>query len=260
MPHVRPAETVASALRCSDEGMRDSDNAALHGVAVKTIRRWRRLYQRRGLLRGQTHTTVACPRCDGAALDEVAYAELLGWYLGDGWLEDHRGRGVYALHIYNDARYESLNAHVLDLMRRVKPGSRPHTRRAPGCVISTVSWRHWPCLLPQHGPGRKHQRTLTLEPWQQEIVDTHPGALLRGLFHSDGCRVDNWATRVVAGQEKRYDYGRWQFVNSSVDILRFCTDALDVLELPWRRSSWSTISVSRRDAVARLDTIVGRKS
>jgi hypothetical protein len=39
VPHIRPIETVESALRASDAGMRDADNAALHGVAIKTIRR-----------------------------------------------------------------------------------------------------------------------------------------------------------------------------------------------------------------------------
>src|SRR6188472_1789323 len=47
--HVRSDEVVASALAASDAGMGDADNAALHGVAVKTIRRWRRLYRRRGM-------------------------------------------------------------------------------------------------------------------------------------------------------------------------------------------------------------------
>ena len=258
--HLRPASTVASALRCSDAGMPDGENAALHGVAVKTIRRWRRVYQRQGLPRGQVHTSVPCPRCDGAQLDQAAYAELFGWYLGDGWLEDHRGGGVYALHIYNDATYSHLNAHILNLMRAVKPGSRPHARLLNGCTISTVSWRHWTCLLPQHGPGKKHERTLVLEPWQQEILAVHPEALVRGLFHSDGCRVDNWTVRRVEGRTKRYEYGRWQFVNHSADIQGFCTDALDRLGIPWRQSSWKTISVSRREAVARLDQLVGPKS
>jgi hypothetical protein len=64
----------------------------------------------------------------------------------------------------------------------------------------------------------------------------------------------------VAGRTKRYEYGRWQFVNHSTDIQRFCTNALDLLEIPWRQSSWRTISVSRRDAVARLDAVIGPKS
>jgi hypothetical protein len=98
-----------------------------------------------------------------------------------------------------------------------------------------------------------------LEAWQREIVREHPAALLRGLLHSDGCRVRNWATRTVAGVKKRYEYPRWQFVNHSADIRTWCTDALDLLGIPWRQSNWKTISVSTRAGVARLDELVGLK-
>jgi hypothetical protein len=63
----------------------------------------------------------------------------------------------------------------------------------------------------------------------------------------------------VAAEPKRYDYGRWQFTNHSTDIQGFCTDALDVLGVPWKQSSWKTISVSRREGVAVLDQVVGPK-
>jgi hypothetical protein len=259
MPHIRPIETVESALLASDSGMSDADNAAVHGVAVKTIRRWRRLYQRRGLPRGQTHTAVPCPRCDGAELDGAAYAELLGWYLGDGHISKGR-RGVVNLHVFNDERYVNDNERLKALMSTVKPGGRPHTRLHPGCVATTVSWKHWPCLFPQHGPGRKHDRLIALEDWQRGIVENHPGPFLRGLFHSDGCRAKNWTQKVVAGQMKRYDYPRWQFSNVSTDIRELCCWALDLAGIAWRRSSWNTISVSRRDDVARLDALIGHKS
>jgi len=59
---------------------------------------------------------------------------------------------------------------------------------------------------------------------------------------------------------RRHEYARWQFVNHSTDIQRFCTDALDRLQIPWRQSSWKAISVSRRQAVARLDELIGLKS
>jgi hypothetical protein len=258
MGHIRSEETVASALRDSDAGMPDAENATKHAVAVKTIRRWRREYQRRGRTRGQAHLAAKCPRCCEAPLDPAAYTELFGWYLGDGHISEGR-RGVYALHIFNDARYATLNARIGDLMRMVKPGCRPHTRQIPGALITTVGWKHWPCLFPQHGPGRKHERKLALEDWQQDIVGSHPADLLRGLFHSDGSRVKNWTTRVVAGEKKRYDYPRWQFVNHSPDIRAWCTDALDLLDIPWRQSSWKTISVSTRAGVARLDELVGPK-
>lgn len=204
MPHIRPIETVESALRASDADMRDADNAALPGVAIKTIRRWRRLYQRRGLPRGQTHTNALCPRCDGAPLDGPAYAELLGWYLGDGHISRGR-RDVYNLHIYNDRKYVGNNEHLQVIMARVKPGGRPHTRLVPGCVITTMSWKHWPCLIPQLGPSRKHDRPIVLEDWQRHLVEAHPGPFLRGLFHSDGCRAQNWTRKIVAGEMKRYD-------------------------------------------------------
>ena len=259
MPHVRPQSVVDSALACSDRGMPDADNAALHGVAVKTLRRWRRLYQRQGLPRGQGHLAPPCPRCDGGPLPGSSYAELFGWYLGDGYLSLGR-RGVFNLHVINDAHYVALNAHLVELMATVKPTGRPHTRRVSGAVITTVSWKHWPCLFPQHGPGRKHERRIALEGWQTEVVEAFPADFLRGLFHSDGCRVANWATRVVGGARKRYDYPRWQFVNASEDILGLCTWALDLADVAWRRSGPRVISVSRREAVARLDELIGPKA
>lgn len=258
MPHIRPLATVESALRASDAGVPDRQNALDHGVAVKTIRRWRRDYQRRGRERGQQHVAPPCPRCDGADVDATGYAELLGWYLGDGHISKGR-RGVFNLHIFNDAKYADDNAHLQELMRRVKPRGRPHVRLVPGCVITTVSWKHWPCLFPQHGPGRKHERPIVLEDWQRSIVEAEPAAFLRGLFHSDGSRVRNWTSRVVAGGPKRYYYPRWQFTNVSADIRELCCWALGLVDVPWRQSNHKTISVSTRAGVARLDELIGLK-
>jgi len=259
VPHIRSDETVASALAASDAGVPDAVNARRHGVAIKTIRRWRRDYQRRGRTRGGRYQQAACPRCDSAPLDGEAYAELLGWYLGDGHISRQR-RGVFGLHIFNDQRYVELNEHLRDLLGSVKPGSSPHQRFRSGCVITTVSWKHWPCLFPQHGPGRKHERELGMTAWQWAIVEDHPADFLRGLFHSDGARVNNWATRIVQGEKRRYDYPRWQFVNASEEILGWCGDALDIVDVPWRRSGRRTVSVSTRAGVRRLDELIGPKS
>jgi hypothetical protein len=114
--------------------------------------------------------------------------------------------------------------------------------------------------VPQHGPGRKHERPIVLEPWQREIVEAHPGDFLRGLFHSDGCRTANWARRMVQGQPKRYDYPRWEFVNHSGDILALCTWALDLCGIAWRQPRPVCVAVSRRDDVRRLDELIGLKA
>src|SRR3954469_23918825 len=68
---VRSQATVDLGLLLSDAGLLDRDTAAVCGVAVKTIRRWRRLYQRRGAKRGQ-RATYPCPRCDDRTLDKAA--------------------------------------------------------------------------------------------------------------------------------------------------------------------------------------------
>ena len=52
--------------------------------------------------------------------------------------------------------------------------------------------RHWPCLFPQHVPGKKHPRKIEL--------------------------AERW-----------YEYPRYLFVNESADILRLCGQTLDQL-------------------------------
>ncbi len=198
VPHVRPLATVESALAASDAGVPDAENARTHGVAVKTIRRWRRLYQRRGLPRGQQHLAPPCPRCDGAALDEPAYAELLGWYLGDGHITLGR-RGVYALHIYNDQRYVVLNGHIKELDAPGEAGQSPPQPPDAGVHQHDGLLEALAVPVPPARPGRKHDRPSASSAGSGESSTTHPADLLRGLFHSDGSRTNNWATQTVAG-------------------------------------------------------------
>ena len=58
-------------------------------------------------------------------------------------------------------------------------------------------------------------------------MDAHPWEFIRGLIHSDGCRVTNWTTRLVGGERKRYEYPRYFFTNKSDDIRKLFTDTLD---------------------------------
>ena len=113
----------------------------------------------------------------------------------------------------------------------------------------------WPCLLPQHGPGLKHRRSIRLTAWQQHIVNKQTEAFLRGLIHSDGCRCMN----VIHKGDKTYSYPRYTFTNASDDIRSLFCDACDRLGIAWRRMNARNISVARREAVARMDEFVGPK-
>jgi len=90
-------------------------------------------------------------------------------------------------------------------------------------------------------------------------VNAHAAEFARGLFHSDGCRAINRIRRPVIGGERWYEYPRYFFDNHSADILGLCGEVLDRLGVAWRFSKPTTISVARRDAVARLDAVVGPK-
>lgn len=199
-----------------------------------------------------------CPRCDGAALDAEAYAALLGFYLGDGCIS--RARRYFFLRVTCDDQYPAVMDEVRTLIVRVRPHSRTFLVPKEGCTDVQSNWTHWPCLFPQHGPGRKHERDIVLEDWQSAIVVRHPALFLRGLFHSDGCRTINSTTKPIAGAPKTFLYPRWQFVNASEQIRDLCTWALDLADIAWRRSNPRVISVSRREAVARLDDLIGPKT
>lgn len=241
----------------SDAGVPDRVNAEIHGVALRTIRTWRRRYQKEGRIRvGGGYPATPCPRCDGAALDEPAYALLLGWYLGDGSIARAR-RGVFTLQIVNDERYVELNQEIAETIKRVKPNASPCLRGGGGAIRVEARWKHWPCVFPQHGPGRKHLRKIALADWQREIVAKYPEQLVRGLFHSDGCRFVNWASKPDG---RRYHYVRYMFSNESADIRNILTEALDLLGINWRQPRRNAVAVSRKEAVAALDAFVGPKS
>ncbi|MER7737734.1 helix-turn-helix domain-containing protein [Streptomyces sp. NPDC096538] len=202
-----------------------------------------------------------CPKCTGRDFDEAAYSYLLGLYLGDGHIVSKPKQNH--LSIYCNAEQTGLIAAAENAMRSVMSTLGVGRRSKPGCVEVKSYSAHWPCMLPQHGPGKKHERVIALEPWQQAIVDEHPWQFVRGLIHSDGCRVTNWTTRVIAGERKRYEYPRYFFTNTSADIIRLFTDTLDRVGVEWKSLNQSraavTISVARKASVALMDLHVGPK-
>ncbi|MFC5146518.1 MULTISPECIES: hypothetical protein [Streptomyces] len=209
--------------------------------------------------------TTECSMCDGdpqPPADHATYCYLLGLYLGDGCLSAGR-RGVYALRIACADAWPGLIESCRDAMARVRPTNSVCIVRKQGCVAVTSSSKHWPCLFPQHGPGKKHERPIRLEPWQQELVEAHPWPFIRGLIHSDGSRITNWTSRIINGQPKRYEYPRYFFTNASTDILKLFTDTLDRVGVDWKSTRQSrraqSISVARKASVALMDAYIGPK-
>src|SRR5687767_5565327 len=76
------------------------------------------------------------------------------------------------------------------------------------CLYVSVYSSHLGCLFPQHGPGRKHERRIELEPWQQRVVEAEPWPFIRACIWTDGCSFIN---RTDIHRPKPYEYLSYHF-------------------------------------------------
>jgi hypothetical protein len=245
---VRTAEQFEAVKILIASGMNDCAVSRETGVPRCTVRDWR--------IRPPTRKRpVESSPCgvdhDFAALPATAYSYLLGMYLGDGCIS--RGGRVWRLRIVLDAKYPGIIERCREAIDILMPGQHAATLRlARNCVEVSLYSKHWPCLFPQHGPGKKHARPIRLESWQKAVVSHYTEVFVRGLIESDGCRV--------VANDRGVRSVRYHFSNRSEDILGLFTGALDDLGIPWTRPDWHTIAVYRKAATARLDEFVRPKS
>ena len=224
------------------------------GVKRGTVRNWR--------IASQPPTTVQRDELatTWSVEDAAAYCYLLGIYLGDGTVAVQKGVWVQ---VVNDRRYPGISCEILAAMAKTFPGRAPRVH--PSWVgESDVLCISHPAVLkafPQHGAGRKHLRPIVLADWQLELTHAHPGSLLRGLIHSDGCRVVNrFQTKLPSGRVAEYSYVRYFFTNHSADIRRIFTEHCELLGIRVTQSNRRNLSISHRDSVAVLEQIVGPKT
>jgi hypothetical protein len=258
---VHSGEEVSEVVALAREGRSATEVARLTGVPRSTVRDW---------LRGALPRTAVdrqgsrpCSRCDAPGHDfrglGASYMYALGVYLGDGCISAHP-RGVFKLRLFLDVRYPAIVDECERAVRALAPQNRvnrllrrggyENSSEGSNVELSAYS-RSWPCLFPQHGPGRKHERPIVLAEWQRDLLGRCPESLLRGLIHSDGCRFINTGTG--------WRHPRYSFSNASDDIRRIFCDACDVLGLRWTTAP-GTVYVSRKADVARLDEFIGPKA
>lgn len=246
---MRTRQEVDQVLALRAEGLNGCEIARRTGIPRGTIKGWLTGhapdFDRSRMPHGRLRTCPVC-RGDPVALPQTAYTYLLGLYLGDGCLSAHP-RSVYRLRITCANAYPELMRRCELAMMGVLPNKVGRFVRE-GCTDVYSFSKHWICLFPQHGPGRKHQRKIELAAWQQELIDRDPRPLLEGLLHSDGCRVKNWVNGTP--------YPRYHFTNFSADIRAIFGRACDALGIAWRPHNRVSLSVARRASVALLDEFV----
>ncbi|WP_141576975.1 transcriptional regulator [Actinomadura sp. WMMA1423] len=250
------------ALALLGQGLTISEVSRRTGASRGAIREWRlRTEQKRDLYAGPYRECPRCTELPSAPEPRDSYAYLLGLYLGDGCISPvgDRSKMVWALRIACADAWPGLIEQCAAAVGAVRPGNKVRIIQRIGCVEVNSHSKHWPCLFPQHGPGKKHERKIELHPWQQEIVNGFAEDFVRGLLHSDGCRFVNRVRRPLKNEDRWYEYPRYNFTNVSLDIQRLFTDALDRLGVEWTQMNARNISVAKKGAVARLDEFVGPK-
>lgn len=258
------ASTVAEVLALGRAGHNACEIARRTGTPRRTVADWLagKLPRSYVMHPSRASDTPRCRRCGGDAHAFATlpreYAYLLGIYLGDGCISEHR-RGVHRLRISLDLRYPQVVEETRAAIGCVLPSNKVHVlrrrgsyapRSEPSLVEVSAYSKQLACLFPQHGPGRKHQRRIRLSGWQRDLVRANPQGLIRGLIHSDGCRFVNTG--------RRWRHPRYAFSNLSDDIREIFCEACKLVGVHWTRAN-NTIYVSRKADVALLDTFVGPK-
>jgi hypothetical protein len=184
------------------------------------------------------------------------YAYILGMYLGDGGITKmHRS---YWLRITLDAVYPRIIDECRTALSTLMPLNKVSvTKRKYRAVDVSCHSTLWPDLIPQHGPGPKHKRPITLEAWQRRLVEAEPHAFVRGLFQSDGSYFLN---PVRSPKGKLYLYDRYLFTNHSDDIKELFRWSCGLIGVDTRPVGRWNVSVARRDSVARLNEFLGPKA
>ncbi len=239
------------ALDLVDSGLNDCEVALRTGISRTTIRDWRRP---RYVPCGKPRRGATCPRCGlggrPMSFTPEDYAELLGLYLGDGYLV--RMPRTWRFRLYLDSKHSEIVDESQALLKRCFESNvvARLLRHDGAMTILSLYSSHLPCLFPQHGPGRKHERSIALEPWQAQLVATAPWSFLKGCIRSDGCSYVN--------RTGPYEYLSYDFFNTSQDILDLFCETCDQVGVEYRRYA-KHVRIYRRPSVALMKANVGVK-
>jgi hypothetical protein len=246
---VHRYELRDQALILVDAGENDCQIARRLGLPRTTVRDWRRY-------RDRSAKRETCPRCWRSSPRPILftaadYAELLGLYLGDGYIV-RTGRSD-RLRLFLDTAHNQIVVESQALLTRCFPAHRVgrFTTAKGTTTILSVYCTHLACLFPQHGAGMKHQRDIALEDWQESIVEREPWKFMRGLIRSDGCAFIN--------RTGRYAYLSYEFSNRSSQIRELFMDACDRVDVEYRAYQ-RYVRIYRRPSVALMKEHIGVKN
>ncbi len=155
---MRPPSTVDAAPKLGVVGQSPPDTAYRLQIARSTVRD-----RPAGLIPHRPSAGDRAPRRVEHELTRLppSCVYLLGPRPGRGCVSTHMRR-AYRLTILLDVECPVIIEAAGRFVSGVRRGRTHRQLRPDNCVAGSSHWRRWPCLLPRHGSGRKHERAIVL--------------------------------------------------------------------------------------------------
>lgn len=189
---------------------------------------------------------------------KCSYSYLLGLYLGDGHIVERKNRkDNFYFRIFQDSKYVNLIQYCRQQLEVLFPKNKTRLLNQNNCTVIIIAKKNLPHWFPQHGPGKKHNRDIILEKWQEEILEKYSKDFIKGLIHSDGSRYTQ--------TQGKYISIFYNFTNLSKDIMNLFQKYLDKLDIKYTsrvktNGKQLMCEIRRKKEVLKLDEFIGPKS
>lgn len=257
---MHPIKTQEKIFNLWKEGKNQSEASRALEVPRSTVRDY---YKRFSLgeypnwHRGPAQTRLDLFHCGFESHLAYQYLYLLGMYLGDGHITKVKslknGNHNYRLRIFLDNLYPEIISRTEKAIEAVFPNSKAlrKPKKQSNCTVVYAYSNAFAELFPQHGPGTKHSRKITLENWQKRMIISNPKPFVKGLIESDGCRYLN----IVNGKA----YSSYSFTNKSEDLHSIFEWSCGIIGVYPKRNGKNN-NIRTRKAVELLDEFIGPKT
>jgi hypothetical protein len=155
-----------------------------------------------------------------------AYSYILALYLCDGHIVRYRQKpGLFLIRFFNDFKYPIDSEEWRSNLQILLPDNSCHRYKPKNKNIwLTLAYsKILPLLFPQYGLGKKHDRKMNLEKWQQDIISEYPKEFIRACFQSDGS--------LYLQSVGPYKYLSYNFTNKSEDIIDWFLSTLKLINI-----------------------------